>query len=82
MNNAGVAAVAPAERLPDAEWRRTFATNVFGAMACIRAVLPIMRQHRAGTIINVSSINGRVPLEGAAAWVATKFALEGLSETL
>ncbi len=82
VNNAGTAAVAPAERLADAEWRRTFDTNVFGPMACIRAVLPGMRQRRAGTIINVSSINGRVPVEGAAAYVASKFALEGLSETL
>lgn len=82
VNNAGTAAVAPAERLTDAEWRRTFDTNLFGAMACIRAVLPRMRQRGAGAIINISSINGRVPVAGAAAYVASKFALEGLSETL
>lgn len=53
VNNAGTAGVAPAERLTDAEWHRTFATNVFGPMACIRAVLPGMRKQRAETIINV-----------------------------
>lgn len=82
VNTAGTASIAPAERMTYAEWRRTFNTNLFGPMACIRAVLPPMRQRRKGTIINISSINGRVPVEGGAAYVASKFALEGLSETL
>ena len=82
VNHAGTASIAPAERLTDDEWRRTFDTNLFGAMACIRAVLPPMRHRHSGTIINISSINGRVPAEGGAAYTASKFALEGLSETL
>lgn len=82
VNNAGTAYIAPAERLTDSEWRRTFDTNLFGAMACIRAVLPRMRNRGSGTIVHISSINGRVPAEGGAAYTASKFALEGLSETL
>lgn len=82
VNNAGTAFIAPAERLTDGDWRRTFDTNLFGAMACIRGVLPHMRQRACGTIVNISSINGRVPAEGGAAYTASKFALEGLSETL
>lgn len=82
VNNAGTAMIAPAQRLTDGEWRRTFDTNPFGAMACIRAVLPHMRRRGSGTIVHISSINGRVPASGGAAYTASKFALEGLSETL
>jgi len=82
VNNAGVAALGPVETVPDSEWRRVIGVNLLGAAACIRACLPSMRERGHGTIVNVSSVNGRVPAPGAGAYVASKFALEGLSEAL
>ncbi|HEY7439975.1 MAG TPA: SDR family oxidoreductase [Acidimicrobiia bacterium] len=82
VNNAGIGFTGPVERLPIAEGRRLMETNLFGALRTIQAVLPGMREQGNGTIVNVSSVAGRVapPFDGF--YSATKFALEGLTEAL
>ncbi len=82
VNNAGVAAIGAVEDVPESEWRRVIEVNLFGALACVRACLPHMRARRAGTIVNLSSINGRIATPGLGPYNASKFALEALSETL
>ncbi|HTT86995.1 MAG TPA: SDR family oxidoreductase [Acidimicrobiales bacterium] len=82
VNNAGVSVGGPVEKVPLDEVRRLFETNFFGALRMAQAVLPQMRVRGRGTIVNVSSVNGRVaqPLSGS--YAATKFALEAMSEAL
>lgn len=82
VNNAGFGVIGPVERLPIDEGKRMFETNFFGALRMIQAVLPQMRERSDGTIINVTSVAGRVapPLDGM--YGASKFALEGLTEAL
>ncbi|HEY5164458.1 MAG TPA: SDR family NAD(P)-dependent oxidoreductase, partial [Acidimicrobiia bacterium] len=74
--------VGPVERVALDDARRCMETNLFGAARVIQAVLPGMRERGTGTIVNVSSVAGRVgvPLDGF--YSASKWALEGLSETL
>jgi NAD(P)-dependent dehydrogenase (short-subunit alcohol dehydrogenase family) len=82
VNNAGFGVTGPLEKIPLAEGRRCLETNFFGAVRMIQAVLPQMRERGSGTIVNVSSVAGRVgpPLDGF--YSASKFALEGMSEAL
>ncbi|MBV8952289.1 MAG: SDR family oxidoreductase [Actinobacteria bacterium] len=82
VNNAGFGLVGPVETLPLDEVRRLFETNVFGAWRMMQAVLPGMRARGAGTIVNVTSLAGRVvaPLDGA--YSASKYALEAITEAL
>jgi short-subunit dehydrogenase len=83
VNNAGYGRFGPLEGISAGELRHIFDVNVLGLAAMIQHVLPGMRQRRSGTIVNVSSIAGR--LVGSAfmsAYYATKFAVEGLSESL
>ncbi len=82
VNNAGWALRSPIEEADDDEIRKQFETNVYGTMRVIRAVLPAMRERRAGTIVNLSSIGGVVgaPFEGF--YAATKHALEAISEVM
>jgi NAD(P)-dependent dehydrogenase (short-subunit alcohol dehydrogenase family) len=82
VNNAGFGVIGPVEHVPLAEVRRMFETNVFGVIRMIQAVLPQMRERESGTIVNVSSVAGRVapPFDGF--YSATKFGVEGLSEAL
>jgi len=82
VNNAGFAVAGFAEDLLLEELRQQFETNFFGQVAVTRAVLPIMRRQRAGHIILVSSIGGRVSAPVIGAYDASKFALEGWSESL
>jgi len=82
VNNAGVDRVGAVEEVPLAEFRAAMETNFFGAIRCIQAVLPQMRQRRSGCIINVTSVAGRVASPPMAPYAASKWALEALSEAL
>jgi NAD(P)-dependent dehydrogenase (short-subunit alcohol dehydrogenase family) len=82
INNAGVGETGPIEELPLDEFRRAMETNFFGALRCMKAVLPGMREQRSGCIINVSSLAGRLVVGGFSTYTASKFALEAISETL
>ena len=82
VNNAGYGHEGVLEESPLSELRRQFDVNVFGAVAIIKAVLPGMRQRRAGHIVNVTSMGGYVTMPGIAYYCGSKFALEGISEVL
>jgi NAD(P)-dependent dehydrogenase (short-subunit alcohol dehydrogenase family) len=82
INNAGFAMAGFAEDVTDAELRRQFDTNFFGAAAVTRAFLPQLRRQGFGRIVMLSSISGRMGFPGVSSYVASKFALEGWAETL
>lgn len=82
LNNAGYGAYGPLESTPMAKVRRQFDVNVLGMFATTKAVLPHFRERRAGTIINVSSMGGRVCFPLGSLYHGSKFAVEGLSEAL
>jgi NAD(P)-dependent dehydrogenase (short-subunit alcohol dehydrogenase family) len=82
VNNAGVERLGSIEELPLKEFRAAMETNYFGALRCIQAVVSQMRQRRSGTIINVTSVAGRLANPPMAAYNASKWALEALSEAL
>jgi len=83
VNNAGYALLGAAEDLCSEDIQAQFNTNLFGVYRTIKEVIPIMRkQAGGGTIINIGSINGFVASPCASAYVATKFALEGLTQSL
>ncbi|MDX6220249.1 MAG: hypothetical protein QOJ48_1930 [Frankiales bacterium] len=82
VNNAGYGSYGALEEVPMAEARRQVEVNVFGLARLTQLVLPHMRQQRSGRIINVSSVGGQI-WEPLGAWYhATKFAVEGLSDSL
>jgi len=82
VNNAGYSLVGALEQISMDEIKEEFETNFFGIIGLIQKVLPQMRKQRSGRIINVSSLAGRIGLPIASAYVSSKFALEGLSESL
>ena len=82
VNNAGYALVGPFEELSIEEFKEQFETNVFGVIRVTQAVLPIMRRQRCGTIVNISSIAGKIGFPLTSAYASSKFALEGLSESI
>lgn len=82
VNNAGYALMGSIEGVTPAQLEKQFQTNVFGLVSTIQTVLPIMRQQGSGTIINIASIGGRLAFPLAAAYHATKWAVEGLSESI
>lgn len=82
VNNAGFGLLGAVEETSGAEVERLFATNVFGLLAVTRAVLPVMRRQRSGHIMNLSSIGGYRAGAGFGVYSSTKFAVEGLSESL
>ncbi|NUO48772.1 MAG: SDR family oxidoreductase [Polyangiaceae bacterium] len=82
VNNAGIGLLSAFEATPDATIREIFETNVFGAMAVTQAAVPYFRERRAGTIINVTSSVGIVPMPLTAVYSASKLAMEGFTESL
>lgn len=82
VNNAGFEVQSAVEQLTDELLLRQLDTNVVGPMRCIRAVMPAWRERGSGVIVNVSSIAGKVGSPYAGAYSASKFALEGMSESL
>ena len=82
VNNAGIGGAAPLELVPEAEHRQIFETNYFGAIRCIQAVLPEMRERGAGAIVNISSMSGRIATPNQIPYSASKFALEAAGEAL
>lgn len=82
INNAGYALVGAIEDLTMNEIKAQFETNLFGVIRVIQSVLPVMRKQQSGTIVNVSSIAGRIGFPLTPAYVSSKFALEGLSESM
>lgn len=82
VNNAGIGGGGAIEETPLDSFRQVMETNFFGAVRCIQAVVPGMRERRRGTIVNVSSVAGRIASAPQASYAASKWALEALSECL
>jgi NAD(P)-dependent dehydrogenase (short-subunit alcohol dehydrogenase family) len=82
VNNAGYGLFGHFEELQPEAIERQFATNVFGLMHVMRAVLPVMRRQRSGRVFNLSSVGGALGFEGASVYCASKFAVEGLSASV
>ena len=83
VNNAGVSSGGGSvEEVPIGAFRQVMETNFFGALRCIKAVIPSMRSRRRGCIVNVTSVAGRVAMAPQAAYAASKWAFEALSECL
>lgn len=82
VNNAGYGALGALEAASDAEIRRQMEVNLFGLIAVTKGVLPFMRARQSGVIVNVSSMGGRVTFPFSTLYHATKFAVEGLTESL
>src|SRR5271155_65632 len=80
VNNAGHGLLDSVAQLNMAACREMFDTNFFGAVAAMQAVIPVMRQQGGGTIINISSVAGHIPLPFHAAYSATKFALNAIGK--
>jgi NAD(P)-dependent dehydrogenase (short-subunit alcohol dehydrogenase family) len=82
VNNAGYDVFGAVEDLSVEELKAQFETNFFGAIRVMKAVLPTMRKQRRGTIVNVSSVGGLVGIPLNSAYISSKFALEGFSESM
>jgi len=82
VNNAGIGGATPLELVPESEHRQMFETNYFGAIRCIQAVLPGMRERRSGVIANVTSVVGIVATPNQIPYSASKWALECAGEAL
>jgi len=82
VNNAGYGQYGAVEEVSPQEWRAQFDVNVFGSVGMIQACLPAMRQNGGGTIVNVSSIAGKIPIPFAAPYCSSKHALEAISDAL
>jgi NAD(P)-dependent dehydrogenase (short-subunit alcohol dehydrogenase family) len=82
LNNAGYGLFGPIEAIGSQQIQQQFATNLFGLIGVTQQIIPVMRGAGEGLIINVSSIIGRMALPYASSYIATKFAVEGLSESI
>ena len=82
VNNAGIGGNAVTEETPTSMYLDVFDVNVCGAVRCVQAVLPQMRERGNGTIVNLTSVAGRIAALAQSPYVASKWALEGVSEGL
>lgn len=82
LNNAGYGAIGLFEAAPEEGIRRQFEANVFGLMKVTAAILPVFREQKRGTILNVSTMGGKVTFPLYSLYHASKFAVEGFSESL
>jgi NAD(P)-dependent dehydrogenase (short-subunit alcohol dehydrogenase family) len=82
VNNAGIGGATPLELTPEDEHRAMFETNYFGAVRCIRKVLPTMRERGRGAIVNITSIAGIMAVPNQIPYSASKWALECVGEAL
>ncbi|KAJ6134661.1 short-chain dehydrogenase/reductase SDR [Penicillium sp. IBT 18751x] len=82
VNNAGYSLLGSIEDMSEEEIEIQFSTNVYGPVRVLKGVLPYMREQRSGVVVNVSSIAGMDGLPSCAMYAASKFALEGMSESL
>jgi NAD(P)-dependent dehydrogenase (short-subunit alcohol dehydrogenase family) len=82
VNNAGYAVIGPFEATTEEQVRRQFETNVFGVMNVCREVLPYFREQKKGIIVNIASVGGRMTFPFYSLYHATKWAVEGFSESL
>src|ERR1700723_3595836 len=80
VNNAGHGLLDSVAQMEMAACREMFETNLFGAVAAMQAVIPVMRQQGGGTIINISSVAGHIPLPFHASYSASKFAMNALGK--
>jgi NAD(P)-dependent dehydrogenase (short-subunit alcohol dehydrogenase family) len=82
VNNAGYANTAAIEDVDERDFRAQFETNFFGVFHMTRAVLPVMRRQKAGHVIQISSVGGRLGTPGLGAYQSAKWAVEGFTEVL
>ena len=82
VNNAGYGLFGCLEDISIADLKQQFETNLFGIVRLIQETAPIMRKQGSGIIVNVSSVAGRIGFPGSPAYISSKFALEGLSESM
>jgi short-subunit dehydrogenase len=80
VNNAGHGLLDSVAQMEMAAFREMFETNFFGAVAAMQAVIPVMRQQGGGTIVNISSVAGHIPLPFHAGYSATKFAMNAIGK--
>jgi NAD(P)-dependent dehydrogenase (short-subunit alcohol dehydrogenase family) len=82
VNNAGYGDVAPFEQLSSERFKAVMDTNFYGVVYVTRAALPIMRKQKSGSILQISSVGGRLALPGSTAYHAAKWAVGGFTESL
>ncbi len=82
VNNAGLGVFRPAGELTVEEWRKVIDTNLNGVFYCSREAMPLMKRRGGGYMINISSLAGKNPFAGGAAYNASKFGLNGFSEAM
>lgn len=82
VNNAGIGIFRPTAELTVEDWQTVVDTNLSGVFYCCREALPLMRKAGGGWIVNISSLAGKNPFAGGAAYNASKFALNGFSEAM
>ena len=82
VNNAGYGAYGPLEAFPRENMVNQFNTNVIGLLDVTRAIIPHFRENKSGTIVNISSIGGKITFPLGSLYHGTKFAIEGISEAL